>query len=132
MKSQWKKRPIMARKARKANITEGGLEKVDSKPHDLLLASPVIPTLQEQVEQMNRIGAIRRTSILDSLHEDDYGEHLEDDLSSPEGITPYELEGQKDFWDDQSIKSKHETPDPTPPPCRARSASDSGAEGGGQ
>ena len=109
-KSQWRKRLIPASSTRRGNITETGLEIADPKPHELLLCSPKIPSLQEQVESLTRIGRTIRQSFLQNLPEDYYGEDIEDDINS-EGTTLAELDGAKDFWDDREVQSHHQTPE---------------------
>lgn len=106
----WKKRPQIGVQLRKSNLTPEGMEKADNRPHELLLAAPPMPSLAEQVDALTRLSAIRRTSALENLPDDYYGEDIEDDIHS-EGTTPYEVEGAKDFWDDESLKSQHKTPD---------------------
>lgn len=106
MLSTWKTRPKLARATFVALLDDKGQEIVTDKPHDLLLATPKVPTLQEQVQNLTKLGAIRRTSMLDNLPEDYYAEDIEDDINDV-GMTIHELEGQKKYWKDDL---PHKTP----------------------
>lgn len=109
--SPWKAKPTPRQSSKTTRETSEGLEVVSNRPHDLLLASPRIPTLQEQVQSLTRLSAIQRTSALENLPDHYFAEEIEDDIYS-EGTTPYELEGSRDYWDEQSVKAQHKVPDP--------------------
>lgn len=85
-------------------------EIVSDVPHEELIASASISIpLHEQVENLNRLGRIKRQQALSDLFpEDYYGEDFADDFDDV-GMTEHELAGLSTAWPDQL---KHEVPEP--------------------
>lgn len=106
-------RPLPVPSPHKSSRNVNGAYVPDPKPHpDLLLdAQPL--SLADQVRELERMSVLRRTSILDTLDADDFGDEYLDGYDDP--FTEHELAGLKsraEQRDDADVSGREE---PVPP-----------------